>query len=785
MADYATLKAAIQQVVKTNGNNEITGALLQQSLLAMINSLGADYQFAGVATPSTNPGTPDQNIFYIASNPGIYANFNSLTINDGEIAIFKYNGTWTKELTGAINGQKVTNRATSVNNALYAVRATTSSYSLVDNPNGTRLRLVFPVRAGDLIKISSTFKSGYSCGIWNTPANCVYAGSTGQLQLLVSGYVTTPLDAIANVDGYLGISFSNGSSAISDSLKQIMLDSLTLYVGGDVAFETYTIKRDMVKVAQYDKSEFPHTVENGIVYPTGARASSDQWRRYIFKNLGFDRIVARLYTSTSYLAIGFYNSDEWGQASFISGIVGLQYTQNYDVRVPDGCKTIVVCNWNSYLDAPTITLYQNNYKAETIDLYNRIQTNDSGIADINKLLKDFTITGKGNTASTIDIYSFIPGKKYRLSIDNPSWAIDGVTVGGSYNCIYIAAYDENNTRIGNADLYGRKISNYPCPQDIDFTAPIGTKYIRFGIRANDGTVVHFSSFDITLVSEIESHIQIGSIEGIGKINLTSKFKEETRNRYINQTLFDTSIYSVGVQSLAIYNDTYAIYGICATDKNDSEIQKCGIVIDDIANRTVLLEFEITTTNTKAHANNINLGEKYDAGDVLPLLYVSLTYNTKECVVLRVANDFSGYTEIQKITYEGTQHFENASSYDWILDGYYIWAYGAYDDDSIEFVKFLKRSTSFPTIGFDDSDVLDSFVVGNLRIRQGAFIRDNKIYMGLGYSAGAEFIKVLNIVTRDIETVIPVNYEPEGITIYTGKVCVCSSTYHLKTYSDAF
>ena len=35
MANYATLKAAIQDVVRTNGNNEITGALLQQSLLAM------------------------------------------------------------------------------------------------------------------------------------------------------------------------------------------------------------------------------------------------------------------------------------------------------------------------------------------------------------------------------------------------------------------------------------------------------------------------------------------------------------------------------------------------------------------------------------------------------------------------------------------------------------------------------------------------------------------------------------------------------------------------------
>ena len=93
MANYATLKAAIQQVVKTNGNNEITGALLQQSLLAMITSLGANYQFVGIAGTTTNPGTPDQNVFYLAG-PGTYANFNGLVVPDGYLGALKYNGSW-------------------------------------------------------------------------------------------------------------------------------------------------------------------------------------------------------------------------------------------------------------------------------------------------------------------------------------------------------------------------------------------------------------------------------------------------------------------------------------------------------------------------------------------------------------------------------------------------------------------------------------------------------------------------------------------------------------------
>ena len=93
MANYNILKGVIEQAIKTNGNNEITGALLQQSLVAMINSLGAGYQFAGVAVPATNPGTPDYNVFYFAG-PGTYPNFNNATIPARNVGLLSYNGTW-------------------------------------------------------------------------------------------------------------------------------------------------------------------------------------------------------------------------------------------------------------------------------------------------------------------------------------------------------------------------------------------------------------------------------------------------------------------------------------------------------------------------------------------------------------------------------------------------------------------------------------------------------------------------------------------------------------------
>ena len=96
MGNYEQLKQAVSNVIKTNGTQSITGQVLQNTLLTMINSLGDNYQFVGVATTATNPGTPDQNVFYLAGE-GTYVNFSNLTIEVGQLGVLKWNGTWSKQ----------------------------------------------------------------------------------------------------------------------------------------------------------------------------------------------------------------------------------------------------------------------------------------------------------------------------------------------------------------------------------------------------------------------------------------------------------------------------------------------------------------------------------------------------------------------------------------------------------------------------------------------------------------------------------------------------------------
>lgn len=107
MANWDILKKAISDVIKTNGNQEITGQLLQQVLLNIVASVGANATFAGIAAPTTNPGTPDGPVFWIASEPGVYSKFNSFEVSD-TVYIFKWqNNTWLFENTHIMTARSI------------------------------------------------------------------------------------------------------------------------------------------------------------------------------------------------------------------------------------------------------------------------------------------------------------------------------------------------------------------------------------------------------------------------------------------------------------------------------------------------------------------------------------------------------------------------------------------------------------------------------------------------------------------------------------------------------
>lgn len=81
-----------------------TASNVQQALDPLYkNSL-----YAGIATPDTNPGIPDNPIFYITTKAGTYTNFSNIEVIEGETAILQWNNNeWIKKTTGIATEQEM------------------------------------------------------------------------------------------------------------------------------------------------------------------------------------------------------------------------------------------------------------------------------------------------------------------------------------------------------------------------------------------------------------------------------------------------------------------------------------------------------------------------------------------------------------------------------------------------------------------------------------------------------------------------------------------------------
>ena len=221
LATYEDLKAAIQQVIRTNGNNEITGALLQQTLLSIVNSVGANAAFAGIATPNTNPGTADQNVFYLATEAGTYVNFGGIEIAEGEAVILSNKtGNWTKTTSGFATQQQLTelDQRKSNNHNIFGEEVI-FDYALliagVEKVNGYLITPYIPVNNGDYVLVTHRISesTSYRIVLYDSELNILDtwgAGTNGRsftvefsnaAYLRATMYVASEDEAFVSVNG--------------------------------------------------------------------------------------------------------------------------------------------------------------------------------------------------------------------------------------------------------------------------------------------------------------------------------------------------------------------------------------------------------------------------------------------------------------------------------------------------------------------------------------------------------------------------------------------------------
>lgn len=187
---------------------------------------------------------------------------------------------------------------------------------------------------------------------------------------------------------------------------------------------------------------------------------------------------------------------------------------------------------------------------------------------------------------------------------------------------------------------------------------------------------------------------------------------------------------------------------------------------------------IAPFNESSHMNNINCGEKYCDSDYYPLLYVSQTFNSHSCFVLRLSNILNSYELIQTIQYVGNLHHLDGD-YDWFIDlkNRYIYTYGIHNGniEEREILKFPLPGLDQPIAALGDEDVLDSFLLSDMSIYQGSRIIDGLLFapVGSGDDKYPGYLKIFDLASKSLIENVPLNCgEPESIGPYKDGAIIC-------------
>lgn len=108
LANKKVDKAAIVQESGEAEDKVMSQKAVSDKFSDLVTSLKDNFSYKGIAQPTTNPGVPDSNVFYIAGE-GTYTNFSNQVVEIGQIAVLKWDGSWHKEVLeiGADGGNMI------------------------------------------------------------------------------------------------------------------------------------------------------------------------------------------------------------------------------------------------------------------------------------------------------------------------------------------------------------------------------------------------------------------------------------------------------------------------------------------------------------------------------------------------------------------------------------------------------------------------------------------------------------------------------------------------------
>lgn len=213
MSNYNTLKTTINANIKQNGNQEITGQILNSVLNQMVTTLGAGYQFAGVATTETNPGTPDAKVFYIANGKGTYTNFGGLEITEDEVVVLYYDTEWHKVATGIASQAKLSELVSKDGDGITIVSDDSNTFYVTDSVGHVIAKIdatgIYSPNINEMVSITNDISENLSSLSTDvtTLANLVASIFDGEVENIFSDDSSNFL--VVDNRGYIGLRVSN------------------------------------------------------------------------------------------------------------------------------------------------------------------------------------------------------------------------------------------------------------------------------------------------------------------------------------------------------------------------------------------------------------------------------------------------------------------------------------------------------------------------------------------------------------------------------------------------
>lgn len=750
MGNYNSLKTTIDANIKQNGNQEITGQILNSVLNQMVTTLGAGYQFAGVATTATNPGSPDAKMFYIANGKGTYTNFGSLEVTEDDVVVLYWDSSWHKVSTGIASQEKLTELDYEKKSFVYELigKDKNAVFAKLKLKKG----IPYIISTPELWDVSElTINIFFSVGYYNGNYNdVIFIGGTDAykykraytyIQNEECEYTYIQIKAPNGIVVPITISELNGNiSLISNTIPNINSKTGILDLGEDpnlfIGSAVFT---------QYDMKNY-----RSIPIQTEGEASQGSSRRKLWYNV----------------ITGMFGTSDYDEVLRIEEILIGSFVTRFSVT---GAYLGTLNGVNLPFDYTIDGKYKDTTEVQTL-----IQGESGiGFSSTLRFLPNIDTINK-----TLDL-----GADPVLYLGREYYAFESLFPNNPEYYRSIPIYEE-----GSATGAIKLVFNYN-------TKRIYAKGATTTVRDNERVIG-----GIRLVYDTHKFISANlpfDYTVDGKTFVQREIAKE-KNKYSGErpnlprfyeinsllTLSQAGQYdrAVDTQGMDIYANKFLFQG--NNPKASEPDNYNNIFVIDLETNTLIRGFEY---KKESHVNTVNCGALYDSSDTYPLLYVSECYYGHGCDVIRLNNDLSSYQSIQRISYAGSQYFSGWTAYDWTIDleNSFIYAFGT-NNGFTQILKFALPSPTSGDVEFSDDDILDVFEFTGAYIYQGAKVINNQMFIPFGFGTAEypAYMKVFDMSRKEVISHIPLDGfgETEAVALYKGKIIIVNNSVN-PTYRE--